>query len=196
MPIKDWSTTPSNNNAAAPYGFPEGMAASALNDAARQVMADIRAWFEDSCWVNLGLTPTRLSATQFTVPGDYTSQFTVGRSLRFTGSATAYGKIQSVSFSTVTTVTMTASVIPATLSTVSLATVDTNSVPTTSLTAAELLALLITVDGPGSGLDADSVDGINGVKMLRHGGSQVSGVVTVSTSAPTGGSDGDIWLKV
>lgn len=32
--------------------------------------------------------------------------------------------------------------------------------------------------------------------VLRHGGAQTSAVVTVSASAPTGGSDGDIWFKV
>ncbi len=33
-------------------------------------------------------------------------------------------------------------------------------------------------------------------KVIRHGGSYSSGTVTVSTSSPSGGSDGDIWLKV
>lgn len=31
---------------------------------------------------------------------------------------------------------------------------------------------------------------------IRHGGSYSSGTVTVSTSAPSGGSDGDIWFQV
>jgi hypothetical protein len=33
-------------------------------------------------------------------------------------------------------------------------------------------------------------------KVVRHGGSYSSATITVSTSSPTGGSDGDIWLKV
>ena len=63
-------------------------------------------------------------------------------------------------------------------------------------TAANELARLLTVDGSGSLLDADRLDGIEGSKHLKHGGGYGSGTVTVSTSSPTGGSDGDIWLKV
>lgn len=63
-------------------------------------------------------------------------------------------------------------------------------------TAAAELARLLTVDGPGSGLDADLIDGVQGNKLLKHGGSYTSGTLTVSTSDPSGGSDGDVWLKV
>ena len=130
MPIKNWSTTASSNNSTSPYGFPEGMPPSALNDASRQVMADVRAWYEDAIWADLGLTPTRVSATQFTVPGDYTSQFEQYRALRFTGSSTTYGTITTSAYATgVTTVTIGTSVIPATLTTVSLATVNAASRP-------------------------------------------------------------------
>lgn len=190
MPIKNWSTTASNNNSAPPFGFPEGMPPSAVNDAARQLMADVRSWFEDSVWADLGLTPTRVSGTQFTVPGDYTAQFTQHRALRFTGSADAYGTISSSSYGAgVTTVTMASSVIPATLTTVSLATIDANALPgnaqlASGYTAADVLAKLLTVDGPGSGIDADSVDGIAGSAIVRtvNGSSpDGSGNVTVAT---------------
>lgn len=63
-------------------------------------------------------------------------------------------------------------------------------------TAAAELARLITVDGAGSGLDADLLDGTQGNKYLKHGGSYTSATVTVSTSDPSGGSDGDVWFKV
>jgi hypothetical protein len=65
-----------------------------------------------------------------------------------------------------------------------------------ALAAAALLTAIKTVDGTGSGLDADLLDGIESNKFLRHGGSYTSGIITVSTGAPSGGSDGDIWLKV
>ena len=42
MALKDYSTTPANNNSAPPNGAPEGMAPSAVNDVIRQVMADVR----------------------------------------------------------------------------------------------------------------------------------------------------------
>jgi len=63
-------------------------------------------------------------------------------------------------------------------------------------TAGANLTKMLTVDGPGSGLDADTVDGVQAEKLIKHGGSYTSGTVTVSTSDPSGGSNGDIWLKV
>ena len=43
MALKDYSTTPANNNAAPPNGAPEGIAAAAVNDTIRQIMADVKA---------------------------------------------------------------------------------------------------------------------------------------------------------
>jgi hypothetical protein len=65
-----------------------------------------------------------------------------------------------------------------------------------TVTAANLLTSIKTVDGTGSGLDADKLDGIEANKFLQHAGAYTSGQVTVSTSSPTGGSDGDVWLVV
>lgn len=65
-----------------------------------------------------------------------------------------------------------------------------------TVTPAALLAAVKTVDGDASGLDADLLGGVANGKHLKHGGSQTSGTVTVSSSAPSGGSDGDIWLVV
>lgn len=45
MTISDWSTTPASNNAAPPNGWPEGMVPPSINDAGRQMMADIRTWY-------------------------------------------------------------------------------------------------------------------------------------------------------
>jgi hypothetical protein len=41
MPVTSYSTVAANNNSAPPNGFPEGQSAASLNDACRQVMADI-----------------------------------------------------------------------------------------------------------------------------------------------------------
>lgn len=46
MPVTSWSTSPSSNNAAPPNGWPEGMAAAAVNDTARQMMADLVREFQ------------------------------------------------------------------------------------------------------------------------------------------------------
>lgn len=41
MPVTSYSRTPSDNNAAPPNGWPEGMAPSAVNNCARQLMTDV-----------------------------------------------------------------------------------------------------------------------------------------------------------
>lgn len=62
-------------------------------------------------WISTGLTPTYISATQFSVPGNQTSVFQVGRRVRYTvGSGTLYGIITASAFTTVTTVTIRADV--------------------------------------------------------------------------------------
>jgi hypothetical protein len=44
--VTTWSLTPSDNNQAPPNGFPEGMAPSAVNNTARQIMSDIAREFQ------------------------------------------------------------------------------------------------------------------------------------------------------
>ena len=46
-------------------------------------------------------------------------------------------------------------------------------------------------DGTGSGLDADTVDGVH----VTGSGSTGLRKITTSTSSPSGGSDGDIWIQ-
>lgn len=59
-------------------------------------------------WVSSNLTPTYISATSFTVPGDQTSNFQVGRRVKATITAgTVYGYILTSVFTTLTTVTLT-----------------------------------------------------------------------------------------
>ena len=52
--IKSWSTTAGNNNDAPPDGFPENMAPSGVNDSAREVMASVRAQWEQAEWFDYG----------------------------------------------------------------------------------------------------------------------------------------------
>jgi hypothetical protein len=58
-------------------------------------------------WQVSGLTPTYISTTSFSVPGDQTSEFHVGRRLQMTTSGgTRYGTISTSAYTTLTTVTV------------------------------------------------------------------------------------------
>lgn len=102
--LRSYSTIPAANTAL----FPEGMAPSAVNDGMRQVQADIRAWYEDAGWVDLGHTVTYASPTTFTTSGDRTAVYHAGRRVRATGTApfTLFGSISGSSFAGETTVTV------------------------------------------------------------------------------------------
>lgn len=109
MPISNYSTTPANNDSAVPYGAPEGWAPASVNNVIRQIMADVRAWFEDAQWINYGDTPNYVSATSFSVPTDRTSVYVVDRRIQATVSAgTVVGAITGASYdgSATTTVTV------------------------------------------------------------------------------------------
>lgn len=94
--IKDWSTTPGDNNQAPPDGAPEGMFPSGLNDVIRQNMAEVRAWYEAPLWLDFGLAGlTYVDADTFRQSGDVTAIFAEGRRVRATGTTpfTIYGTI-------------------------------------------------------------------------------------------------------
>lgn len=46
--VPTWSTTAGSNNSSPPNGWPEGMQRSAVNDAAREMMAALAKWYQDS----------------------------------------------------------------------------------------------------------------------------------------------------
>ena len=97
--IKSWSASAAGNNAASPNGFPEGMAPSGLNDAARETMAAVRRWYDDAQWLDLGDAPTQTGATTFTLAGDKTAVYAVGRRLKLDDSSMLYGTITNSSYS-------------------------------------------------------------------------------------------------
>ena len=46
--VSEWSVTAGLNNSSPPNGWPEGMARSAVNDCAREMMAALAKWYQDS----------------------------------------------------------------------------------------------------------------------------------------------------
>ncbi|MGZ5799236.1 MAG: hypothetical protein ACXWJZ_01225 [Burkholderiaceae bacterium] len=61
-----------------------------------------------SQWVSSGLTPTYISTTSFSLAGDQTTEFHVGRRVQLsTTSGTVYGVILTSAYTTLTTVTLT-----------------------------------------------------------------------------------------
>ncbi len=105
--ISEWSKTAADNNSASPDGAPEGMAPSGVNDTIRENMAQIRTQWEDAQWFDLGDVPTRTDNDTFTVPGDKTAEYHVGRRLKLTDATTIYATISAVAFGSVTTVDVT-----------------------------------------------------------------------------------------
>lgn len=109
MALWQWSTTAANNATADPsINWQEGQAPSTVNDSARAMMAAVAEWFPTAEWQFLGDIPTYVSATQFTVPTNRTSVYTVGRRVRtFNTGGTLYGTITASAFTSLTTVTVT-----------------------------------------------------------------------------------------
>lgn len=108
--ISAWSETAANNNAAAPNGFPEGMAPSGVNDGCREIMGAVRRWTDDGGWHNWGDTCNYNSATSFVITGvDATARYHTGRRIRAVGTVTGtiYGTVSSSSFVSDTTVNVT-----------------------------------------------------------------------------------------
>lgn len=105
--LKAWSTTAADNDDAdSAINWLEGQLPNTVNGSARAMMAIIRAWYEAGGFLDMGDTPTRTGNTTFTVPGDQTARYAVGRAIKCTDSTTIYGFITSVAYTSLTTVTI------------------------------------------------------------------------------------------
>jgi len=91
--IRDWSTTPANNELTIPYGAPITWYPSEVSSVVRQHMADHRTQWEDAEWFNWGHEATQASGTTFTVATNLTSVYVVGRRLKIADTATLLGTI-------------------------------------------------------------------------------------------------------
>ena len=114
--IGKYDTTAGNNSATSSnsVSVAEGMLPSNINNALRDLMADIRQFYNSSEWIEYGdgagtYTPAYASSTSFTIAGvDVTSVYHVGRRVKVVASTpgTIYGSITAVAFSSNTTVTV------------------------------------------------------------------------------------------
>ena len=131
--ISTWSKTASSNNSASPDGWPESMPPSGVNDSAREMMAQIRTEREDGQWFDHGNTPTYVSTTSFTVTGDQTTEYHVGRRIKVSDASTLYGVIATSAYTSLTTLTVTldSGVLSCSISAVYLGILseDNNSIP-------------------------------------------------------------------
>lgn len=108
--IKSYSQTAASNNSTPPGGAPTGWAPNQVGPVVRQIMAELRRWYDDPAWVDHGDTYAYVGGTSFKVAGiDVTALYPVGMRLRAIGSLTGtiYGTITTSSFSTDTTITVT-----------------------------------------------------------------------------------------
>lgn len=120
--IDSWSTTPANNATTdgGAVTWAEGMPPSAVNNTARQCLADVRSLANDSPWfvygtgdqnvsTHLAVPAVYASGTSFTIAGaDVTAAYHIGRRLRAVGvsTGTIYGTIKTTAYApTTTTVT-------------------------------------------------------------------------------------------
>ena len=104
--ISQWSNSAIGNNSASPNGFPEGMPPSGVNDAAREIMAAVRRQEEAAEWFDWGYTPTYATTTTFTLAGDRTTLFHVGRRLKLGDGSTLYGIISDTTYSASTRISL------------------------------------------------------------------------------------------
>lgn len=107
--IRQWSPNAASNNQTPPNGAPEGgTLINQLSDILRQIMAEVRAWWEVPGWIDYGHTPTYSSGTVFTVTGNQTGIYEVGRRVRATNASLAiiYGTITASVYTVTTAVTV------------------------------------------------------------------------------------------
>lgn len=134
MKIGLWSTTAASNNTTPPDGWPEQQLPSTVNDCAREMMAAVRVYAQDAQWFDHGMSPTFVSTTTFTVPGDQSTFLMAGRALKlYDGVNTIFRSIATVSASANTNVILGAGTnITASLSSfaTSILTPSNNGIPT------------------------------------------------------------------
>jgi hypothetical protein len=165
-----YDTTAANNTATGTgsVSVAEGMLPSNINNAFRDIMADIRQHYNTAEWIEYGdgagaYTPTYASATSFTIDGvDVTAIYHAGRRIKLTAATpgTIYGTVSSTSFSTNTTVNVTwdsGSLSSEAITSVYIGVLakTNNSIPTAVIASANIVDGAVVIAKIG----ADAVDG-------------------------------------
>jgi hypothetical protein len=100
--IETWDPVAGGNTQAPDDGWPEGMDRTKVNDCAREMMAAIRRWYQDTEWLQLysGYTVTKDDYHVLRIAAvDATAEATAGRRVKLSGGGTVYGTIVSSTFS-------------------------------------------------------------------------------------------------
>jgi hypothetical protein len=165
-----YDTTAANNTATGTgsISVAEGMLPSNINNAFRDIMADIRQHYNTAEWIEYGdgagtYTATYASATSFTIDGvDVTAIYHAGRRIKLTAATpgTIYGTVSSTSFSTNTTVNVTwdsGSLSSEAITSVYIGVLakTNNSIPTAVIASANIVDGAVVIAKIG----ADAVDG-------------------------------------
>lgn len=159
--IRNWSTTPDSNTSAPPYGAPEGMLPSTVNNIIRQQMADHKNQWQDAEWFDRGDTPSYASSTTFKVTTDVTTRYLVGRRIKLYDASTLYASITLSNYSapdTTVTIALDSGAMSASLSSIALSILSptSSSIPvmpnltvagTSSLSGATVLKTTLSVEG-------------------------------------------------
>ena len=201
--IGKYDTTAGSNSATATnsVSVAEGMLPSNINNALRDIMADVRQWYNTAEWIEYGdgagtYTPAYASSTSFTIAGvDVTSAYHVGRRVKVVASSpgTIYGSITATAFSTNTTVTVGWD--SGSLSDEAITSVHIGAISASNTSLPETTAITgdYTLDVSGDIiLDADGAD-----ILLKDGGTQF-GELTNSSSdfvIKSSVSDKDVIIK-
>ena len=198
--IGKYDTTAGNNSATSTgsVSVAEGMLPSNINNAFRDLMADIRQFYNSVEWIEYGdgagtYTPAYASSTSFTIAGvNVTSVYHVGRRVKVVASTpgTIYGSITAVAFSTNTTVTVAWD--SGSLSDESITSVHIGAISATNTSLPETTAITgdYTLDVSGDIiLDADG-DNVT----LKAAGTTALDFVLNGTTSATLDAPGDIHL--
>ena len=198
--IGKYDTTAGNNSATSTgsVSVAEGMLPSNINNAFRDIMADIRQFYNSVEWIEYGdgagtYTPAYASSTSFTIAGvNVTSVYHVGRRVKVVASTpgTIYGSITAVAFSTNTTVTVAWD--SGSLSDEAITSVHIGAISATNTSMPETPSITgdYTLDVSGDIiLDADGAN-----VTVKDGGTTTLDIVSNGTTDVTLDAPGDIHL--
>lgn len=189
--IRDMASLTSSNS---PLGSDSVGSPATVDDFLRHIQSVLRQESLLKSWERRGDTPTFVSGTAFTVPGNQSAFFAVGRRIKVRQGSTVYGTINSVTYTANTWcgVTMDSGVsLSATMSEVQLG-ID----PLAAAASALLMSFLPLAGGAMSGPISMSNQNVIGVKVLTayqevdHGSSGAAKSVSFS-----GGQFGKITLN-